>query len=178
MPTIWRAVEGGDLGELERLVGQDPGLLNAKNVSGYTPLIFASSEGRVEVVRWLLHKGAAVNEQDHHGITALNIASVKDRAPVVKLLLEGGGDPTIPVPAGWTPLMFASVQGHLEVVRFLLGHRGARATINQRNEDGMTALFAACIWGRGGGCEGAARERGRSDHRREQRPHPHGHGRA
>jgi hypothetical protein len=29
--TIWRATEAGDLAEVERLVGHDPGLLDAKD---------------------------------------------------------------------------------------------------------------------------------------------------
>jgi hypothetical protein len=32
MVNIWDAAEAGDLAEVERLVGQDPGLLDAKSV--------------------------------------------------------------------------------------------------------------------------------------------------
>jgi hypothetical protein len=148
---IWEAAGVGDAGEVERLVGQDPGLVNAKDEAhGYTPLMLASAEGRLEVVRWLLDHGADINERDNGGRTALSMASFKDRAPVVTLLLEGGGDPAISGPGGWTPLIVASNQGHLEVVRVLLGHPSARATMNHRDEVGRTALWLACRYGRGG----------------------------
>jgi hypothetical protein len=40
--SIWDAAKAGDLAEVERLVGQDPGLVNAKDWRGYTPLLYAS----------------------------------------------------------------------------------------------------------------------------------------
>jgi hypothetical protein len=148
MGDIWRAASAGDLAEVERLVGHDPGLLDAKR-GGWTPLMYASEEGHVGVVRWLLDKGAAVNERHPRGWTALWLASY-GHLPVVNLLLERGGDPTTATDWGWTPLIAASDQGHLEVVRVLLGHPIAKATLNCRDRDGRTALWAACLYGHGG----------------------------
>jgi hypothetical protein len=52
MEGIWRAAKAGDVGEVERLVGQDPGLLDARDrLFGRTPLKHASGGGRVGVVR-------------------------------------------------------------------------------------------------------------------------------
>jgi hypothetical protein len=147
---ILEAAAAGDVGEVERLVGEDPGLVNAKNADAMTPLMAASLAGRVEVTRWLIDHGAALNEQDDHGHTALCLTCFEDRAPVVRLLLEGGADPTIADETGWTPLMGACFRNRLEVVRVLLGHPSARATINQRDEKGGTALLLACCYGRGG----------------------------
>jgi ankyrin repeat protein len=59
MASIWGAARGGDLAEVERLVGQDPGLLDTPNAHSETPLMHASREGHVGVVRWLLDHGAA-----------------------------------------------------------------------------------------------------------------------
>jgi hypothetical protein len=42
--TIWRAARAGDRAEVQRLVGQDPGLLNAKDDLGWTPLMSASDK--------------------------------------------------------------------------------------------------------------------------------------
>jgi uncharacterized protein len=151
---IWLAARSGDLGEVEWLVDQDPGLLNAKADPYYferTPLMFASREGHTEVVRWLLDEGAALDTRDTKGITALWFACSMGHTPVVRLLLERGGDPTIaPDIYGWTPLITASQDGHLEVVRLLLGHPSVNAAINQRDRDGETALYSACYWGHGG----------------------------
>jgi ankyrin repeat protein len=147
---IWRAAREGDVGEVERLVGQDPGLLDATDRCGWTPLLRASREGHVGVVRLLLDKGAAVNEEDDDGYTALFFASSFGHTAVVRLLVAGGADPTIANYDGWTPLIAACEGGHLEVVRLLLGHASAKITINHRGDDGETAVWCACQMGRGG----------------------------
>jgi ankyrin repeat protein len=150
MEGIWRAAGEGDVLEVERLVGQDPGLLDAKDNRGRTPLILASRNVHVECARWLLDKGAAMDEREEHGFTATLSASVIGRAPAVKMLLERGADPTIAQNDGLLPLMAASGLGHLEVVHVLLGHPRAKATINIRGSQGRTALWLACHWGRAG----------------------------
>jgi ankyrin repeat protein len=148
--SIWRAAEAGDLAEVERLVGHDPGLLNATDGDGRTPVMWTPREGHVGVVRWLLDKGAAIDQRDVYGQTALWLACRSGHHPVVRLLLEGGGDPTIALNGGGNPLITASEQGHLKVVSVLLGHPSAKATINDRNDTGKTALWWACCYGRGG----------------------------
>jgi ankyrin repeat protein len=112
--NTWTAALHDDVGEVERLVGQDPSLLNARTSNGWTALMFASAKGHVGVVRRLLDKGAALDEREGVcGCTALCLASCSDRTPVVRLVLEGGGDPTTADHEGVTPLMAASSRGYL-----------------------------------------------------------------
>jgi uncharacterized protein len=151
MATVRWAAASGDVGEVERLVGQDPDLLDAKDAYGFTPLMLASAEGRVEVVRWLIDHGAAINEWNERGNTALYLACLRGQSPVVRLLVGRGADPAIAAPRyGLIPLFTASHQGHLEVVRSLLGHPSADTTVNHRDVTGRTALWYACAYGRGG----------------------------
>jgi hypothetical protein len=89
----------GDTGEVERLLGQDLGLLNARGGGSWTPLVTASNEGHVAVVRLLLDKGADTNEESACcGDTALWFARRGGGRPgggrfLVGLLLERGAEP-------------------------------------------------------------------------------------
>jgi ankyrin repeat protein len=81
MASIWGAINAGDAGEAERLVGEDPGLLDARISDGFTPLMLASMKGHVEVVRCLLDHGAAMNERDDDSQTALTWRVMRDASP-------------------------------------------------------------------------------------------------
>jgi ankyrin repeat protein len=93
MIGIWKAARKNDVGEVERLVGHDLGLLDAQDHLRMTPLMLASVEGHMKVVSWLVDKGAALDEWDGYGHTALWVASWKGRTPVVRR-----GGPTPPSP--------------------------------------------------------------------------------
>jgi ankyrin repeat protein len=147
MEAFWAAYRDGNVGEMERLLGQDPGLLNATGGANWTPLTHASFEGHEGMVRCFLDKGAAIDEQSHTGETALLNASLAGHSPVVKLLMERGADPTIANIAGCTPLQTSAGEGHLDVVRVLLGHPRVKSTINQLGFFGSTPLIAACYHG-------------------------------
>jgi hypothetical protein len=72
LDDVLKAAERGNVGEVERLVGQAPGLLDARGggFDGKTPMMCAASQGHVGVLRWLLDRGAALNERDGTGHTA------------------------------------------------------------------------------------------------------------
>jgi uncharacterized protein len=142
MDDIWEAAREGDVGEVERLVRHDPGLLNAEGFDRRTPLMLASWEGHVGVVRWLVDNGAAIHDRDAYGSTALRLACYHGRLDVTRLLFEKGADPTLGNTGGGTPLIAASSNGHLEVVRFLLGLPSAKASINRRDSLGRTTHTA------------------------------------
>ena len=70
--------------------------LNNKELSGMTPLMYASAFGHVEVVRLLCREGSDVDARDtKYGMTALHQAAANDYAEVVAELLDRGADPSI-----------------------------------------------------------------------------------
>jgi ankyrin repeat protein len=148
---IWTAAHAGDLAEVEALLGDDPSLLDARDDAeeGWTPLIASCAGGHVAVVRFLLDRNAAVNEQDNGGMTALYVASMGGQLPIVTMLLERGADPTTADNDGHTPLVLATCKAHQEIVRCLLDHPSASTTINRRGPCGATPLLYACALGSG-----------------------------
>jgi len=50
--------------------------VNEKDTEGTTALMAAVSEGRIDIVKVLIEKGADVNIKDHSGFTALAMATL------------------------------------------------------------------------------------------------------
>jgi uncharacterized protein len=128
MEGVWEAAEDGNLGEVQRLVGEDPGLLNARDEYDETPLSYASIHGHVELVQWLVDQGAAVAQRNDYGRSPLWFACKSGHAPVVRLLLTRGADPTIADNSPTTPLVAASSTRRPEIVRLLLTYPGVKAS--------------------------------------------------
>ena len=104
------------------------------------PLIEASANGNIAVVKLLLDKGAQVDITNTEKETALMIASQNGHTDVVKLLLDKGAQVDIANTDGSTALMIASQNGHTDVVKLFLD-KGAQVDI--ANTNGWTALMIA-----------------------------------
>jgi ankyrin repeat protein len=103
------------------------------NLCGQTPLFCAAKEGRTDIVKYLLDRGANPRVQNHYGVSALWIPAQKGMLQVVELLLNAGAETTV-APfgnladelniTGWTPLYAAMKARKFDVVKLLL-KRGA-----------------------------------------------------
>ena len=62
--------------------------VHAKINDGKTPLFHASDGGRLEVVRYLVEKGADVNQTDIIGVTPIFMAAGKGHLEVLKFLVQ------------------------------------------------------------------------------------------
>ena len=67
-------------------------LVNNYSNIGWTVLIQAANEGKLDFVRWLIESNAKVNMTMGSGWTALHAASMNGHVEVVKLLIKHGAD--------------------------------------------------------------------------------------
>lgn len=94
---IFSAIAVGDLDLIRRLVEQDPGTLD-RRMSRFerrqTPLHFALSRGRHDVLDLLIELGADLEAEDGHGQTALAVAMLRgERAAMSRLDAAGARRP-------------------------------------------------------------------------------------
>jgi hypothetical protein len=127
--------------------------VNAKDLSGNTPLHKAASADNKELTALLLAHGADVNARDMIGYTPLHCAPLKDES---ELLLAHGADVNAKDDKGQTPLHLAVsddprdykgvvkeiTESDLARIEVLLAHG---ADVNARDNNGRTPLFYAKI---------------------------------
>ncbi len=89
---IHEAATAGDTAQVTNLLSDDPGLREAADDKGRTPLGVASRAGQLEIVRLLLDAGADIDPVDSSGYTPLFLAVYQGHVDVVDLLSENGAD--------------------------------------------------------------------------------------
>jgi ankyrin repeat protein len=145
--VFFTAIRGGHVEEVARLLDPDPHLLDARDrADARTPLVVAAVHGHVGVVSLLLERGADANASNYNKTTALQYAAIGGNEEVVSILLSRGADINRKGFYGFTALHLASWGGKLGVVRQLSQHTGAHG-LDERNDEGCTALRAACFKG-------------------------------
>jgi len=96
-----------------------PSLINKGDDQKVTPLHYASLNGDVDIVEFLVSKGAT-NCVDVNGETPLHLASLNGHLSVVKYLIEIGSDFNVQSSNGSTPLHLACTNQQLKVIGYLL----------------------------------------------------------
>ena len=124
-PAISHAIQIHDT-SLVRILTEAGANINApsKNVTNYynTPLMIASWSGDFEIVKFLVEKGACINQVDRkNGYTALIKASIKNRVDIATYLVEKGADKSISSFEGKTALDYAIKNNNKELVAMLEG---------------------------------------------------------
>ena len=136
---IYLAIFDGNVDCIKRLL--DCGVNPDRFKKGReTPLHFAASMGRPDVVELLIKYKADVNARDGYGMTPLHIAAYYGYAQVAKLLLDNGADPNVIDNFGLAPLHRACSERRLEVVKLLVEYG---ADVNIRDHYGNTPLHYA-----------------------------------
>jgi ankyrin repeat protein len=69
--------------------------IEAVEDQGYTALMWAAEEGRVDTISFLIERGASLNVQNNQGGTALMWSVYELKTEAAKLLLKAGADPNL-----------------------------------------------------------------------------------
>lgn len=149
------ACDNGNLDACKYLLmldGAAENFLNKPNAFGHTPLFYASSSGKLPLVKWLISNGADIDtdysdhsdivprESDQGIFTPLQIACFKGHEDVVNFLVECNAELSGTRRNGKTPLHFASSQNHKGVVKILLE---AGANVHACDDQGKTPVDVA-----------------------------------
>lgn len=128
-PTeIFDACRRNDREKVERIYEAAPASIHAADMKGFTPLILAVYNNSVDVVDFLLQKGAKTEGQDAAGNTALMGVSFKGYRELAQKLIDAGAEVNERNVNGATALTFAATFGHMEIAEMLLKN-GADTTI-------------------------------------------------
>lgn len=121
-------------------LSQPESLIDTRDSTGRTALMWAAEDGYEMVTKLLLERGAGVDVVNNDGDTALVVASFSGSKAVVQMLLNSGTFVNAQNDFGQTALLAASCKGHDEVVKLLLQHN---ADIEMSDKASRTALW----WG-------------------------------
>jgi ankyrin repeat protein len=133
------AIKGGNFQIVDMLVDLGAKVNVVEKFHNQTPLMYASGEGRADMVKLLLSKGADVKPRALYtdwpsqvtneprvqyrsvgGLNALMYAVRSGCYSCVEQLVAAGADINFPTPEGISPLMLALDNSHNEVAKFLM----------------------------------------------------------
>ncbi len=131
---LFKAIEGGDLEEVQGLLEVDPSLASSHNSEGASALVWAGYYRQAAIAELLVAHGARPDIFE---------ASVLDLNDQLKELLRSNRTLVDSYSFdGWTPLHLAAHFGSLDAIRTLLS-KGASHRALSHNSDGNQPLQAA-----------------------------------
>jgi ankyrin repeat protein len=133
--SLFEAAAVGKFDVVAYIVGTHPDSVNDYAPDGFTPLGLACYFGQAEVARFLLLKGADVNQPSNNGfhVYPIHSAAAGNYTDIVRLLVTNGAQVNVKQQAGGTPLHAAAQNGNPEILIMLLEHG---AEVNTRMEGG------------------------------------------
>jgi len=129
---IFKAAAEGDLVKVKALVEKDPELVKARDEEESTPLHGAAAAGHLDIVEYLLSKGADIDARNNANQNPLFYAAYNGKAAIVNLLLDKGADFKDRDRYGRTVLHYPVREGHKDAAEILV-NKGMDITV----QDGM-----------------------------------------
>ncbi|MET8845527.1 ankyrin repeat domain-containing protein [Amycolatopsis sp. NPDC004625] len=137
----YRAIEARNPEQLDTLLGEFPGLVDARGTNGNDLLGMAGATHDERLSRILLDHGADPARGNVHGWTPLHQAAYSNLPLLLDLLLRHGAPTAVSARGdGGTPLVVALFWGHREAAEILAQH--SRAPGNLRVAAGLGHLDA------------------------------------
>ena len=114
--------------------------INMKGRDGRTLLINSALYNRIEIAKWLLEKGALIDEKDAQGLSALHCAVMSNNLKIVEFLLKQGADINAKDNWGNTPLMRAGL--NIDMIKLLVDF-GADCTVKSNSGATLEKIYEA-----------------------------------
>ncbi len=143
--SVHDAAGAGDLAAVQAMVARSPEAIESRTPLGKTPLFYAVTFSREEVLAYLIEAGADVNARDKTGLTPLHVAAFMSRPACAQRLLRAGAQIDARDDFGNTPLHSAAMRDMTGMSGFLV-RRGA--DLHAVNHEGETPLDLALRYGR------------------------------
>ncbi|UYV81943.1 TRPA1 [Cordylochernes scorpioides] len=137
--------EAGNLKEFQKLVDEEPTRLVYRDPHGQTPLHRAASRDHVDIIRFILDRGADPNLTDDEGNTALHVAVENGALAALHCLLERGADGNALNNDMMGPIHLATQLNQVHVLEEMVKHK-SEVTPLLRGKHGRTALHIAAIY--------------------------------
>lgn len=110
----------GDLAMVKEILAKDPSLLNAKGRNEKAPLHWAAQGGHLEVAKFLIARGANVNELNIQKETPLVYAAEGGYLKLAELLIAKGADINVRTALQASPIHYALWSDRTAMVKLLL----------------------------------------------------------
>ncbi len=136
--SLHQAAFDGDIDQVKLLVSKGADV-NAKDMTGYTPLFYAVQSGQKKAAELLIGGGANVNARDGYGNTPLHYATAHGLYDVCEVLILNGADVGARNLMGGTALAMAKAQGHSQIAD-LLSKQAAKVGTVARVEGRISPL--------------------------------------
>ena len=136
------SMELGDISQAEEWLdaGMSPDFMGSRVGTG---LMIGAWEGKLDLMRLFIARGADINKLNANGESAIALAAWRGNLDVVKWLLEREAKINAPK-RQWSALHYAIFAGHAEMAEFLMA-RGA--DINAQSTNGSSVLMMAVYEG-------------------------------
>lgn len=135
------AVAKNDLEMVRLILDKCEELLDEPGPKNHTALTLSCKLGNIEIVKFLMAKGANVEHKTKCGSSPIIYASLYGRNDIIKLLLKNNVNIDMVDNRKKTALIYAAQYGHTKSVKKLLK---SGADVNKIDNKGYTALMYAC----------------------------------